>query len=70
MSEYLSDMGNWLDIMFILGSIAMAIIHFTRGPRSFEGKLIMIIVLLCAIRRTMSFLRIFSPLSTIVTMLF
>lgn len=67
--EYFSDMGNWFDIVFIGGSIVMTILHYFNGPLEFYSRLVMAIVLLSANRRTMTFLRIFKSLSTIVTML-
>ena len=30
--NYVSDTDNWLDIIFIYGSVAMAIVHFINGP--------------------------------------
>lgn len=67
--DYLTDMSNLLDIIFIWGSIGMSILHYNYGPLTFYSKLIMVVVLLSAIRRTFNFLRIFRPLTTIVTML-
>lgn len=67
--SYISEFGNFLDVLFIWGSIAMAVIHYLYGPLTFVSKLLMVIVLLSAIRRTFNFLRIFRDFSTIVTML-
>ena len=67
--SYITELGNVLDVLFIWGSIAMSVLHYIYGPLTFVSKLVMIIVLLSAIRRTFNFLRIFSALSTIVTML-
>ena len=68
-ADYFGDFGNWLDVMFLWGSIAMAIFHYLQGPYTYISKVMMYIVLLSAIRRTFNFLRIFSFLSHIVTML-
>jgi len=68
-AEYFGDVGNYLDIAFLWGSIGMAFVHAEYGPYNFWSKLLMYIVLLSAIRRTFNFLRIFSFLSHIVTML-
>lgn len=69
LAEYFSDFGNYLDIVFIWGSVAMTITHVQIDPHHYVSRCMMIIVLLSAIRRTFSFLRIFSQLSHIVTML-
>ena len=67
--EYLSDAGNYIDLLYIWGSVAMSIIHMAKGPYLWYSKALMIIVVILAIRRTFSYLRIFKSLSPIVTML-
>lgn len=67
--DYVSDHDNWLDITFIYGSIAMAIVQMVNGPQHFASKLMIVIVLLAAFRQTLKMLRIFSSLSTLITML-
>lgn len=67
--EYLSDLGNYMDCTFIIGSCVMAAVHVEFGKLSFLGKFTMVVVILSAIRRTFNFLRIFSVFSTIVTMM-
>ena len=67
--EYLSDTSNYIDMIYIWGSVAMSIIHMTAGPYLWYSKALMIMVVILAIRRTFSFLRIFKSLSPIVTML-
>jgi hypothetical protein len=69
-TDYLSDTGNYIDLIYIWGSIAMSFVHGSSlGPYAFVSKLMMCIVALLAIRRTFNILRIFSFLSPIVTML-
>lgn len=67
--DYLSDAGNYIDLLYIWGSVAMSIIHIVQGPYLWYSKALMIIVVILAIRRTFSYLRIFKSLSPIVTML-
>lgn len=67
--EYLSDAGNYIDLLYIWGSVAMSVIHIVQGPYLWYSKALMIIVVILAIRRTFSYLRIFKSLSPIVTML-
>lgn len=68
--DYLTDSGNYVDLIYIYGSIAMSFLHGSSlGPYHFASKLLMCIVALLAIRRTFNFLRIFSAFSPIVTML-
>lgn len=67
--DYLSDSGNYIDLFYIWGSVAMSIIHMTAGPYFWYSKALMICVVILAIRRTFSYLRIFKSLSPIVTML-
>ena len=66
---YFEDIGNYVDMIYIWGSIAMSILHMEIGPYAFISKLLMSIVVVLAIRRTFNFLRIFEALSPIVTML-
>ena len=67
--DYLSDAGNYIDLLYIWGSVAMSVIHIVKGPYEWYSKALMIIVVILAIRRTFSYLRIFKSLSPIVTML-
>jgi len=67
--NYLSDIGNYIDLLYIWGSIAMSIIHGILTPYHNISIILMCLVALLAIRRTFNFLRIFTALSPIVTML-
>jgi hypothetical protein len=67
--DYLSDAGNYIDLIYIWGSVTMSVIHITAGPYHWYSKALMIVVVILAIRRTFSYLRIFKSLSPIVTML-
>jgi len=68
-SDYLSDMGNWIDLVYIWGSIAMSIVHLELTAYHVISKALMCLVVTLSIRRTFNFLRIFKALSPIVTML-
>lgn len=68
-ADYLSDLGNYIDLIYIWGSLAMSVLHIIEGPEVFVSKLLMAIVVTLAIRRTFNFLRIFQAFSPIVTML-
>lgn len=68
LEDYFTDLGNYADLVYIFGSVAMAFVHMD-NPYSFGSKLLMSIIVILAIRRTFNFLRIFSVLSPIVTML-
>lgn len=68
LEDYFTDLGNYADLVYIFGSVAMAFVHMD-DPYSFGSKLLMSIIVILAIRRTFNFLRIFSVLSPIVTML-
>ena len=67
--EYMTDPDNWLDIVFIYGSMAMAIIHFIYGPQHIASKFFIVIILLSSFRQSLKLLRIFSSLSTLIAML-
>ena len=67
--EYLEDFGNYLDLIYIWGSMAMSILHIINGPMLFSSKLVMIIVIAFSIIRTFKYMRIFKDFSPIVTML-
>ena len=68
LEDYFTDLGNYADLVYIFGSVAMSFVHMN-DPYSFGSKLLMSIIVILAIRRTFNFLRIFSVLSPIVTML-
>lgn len=67
--DYWSDIGNYVDLIYIYGSVAMCIVHLIQGPYSWYSKLLMIVTIMLAIRRTFNFLKIMNSLSPIVTML-
>ena len=67
--DYFTDFGNYIDLVYIWGSIAMTFVHLELTPYNWISKVIMCTVCLLAIRRTFNFLRIFTALSPIVTML-
>jgi len=67
--DYMSDTGNYIDIIYIWGSIAMSVIHGIKTPYHSTSILLMCIVAILAVRRTFNFLKIFTSLSPIVTML-
>ena len=69
LNEYLSDLGNYVDLVYIFGSIAMTFVHIMYSPYLPISKVIISVIVILAIRRTFNFLRIFSALSPIVTML-
>jgi len=72
LSDYFLDLGNYIDIVYIFGSVAMAILHMTleAGPYGPVSKIMMLVVVTLAIRRTFNYLRIFRLFSPIVTMIF
>jgi len=71
MIDYLGDIGNWVDLTYIWGSVIMSFLHATQnpGPYHWVSKAIMIVVSILSIRRTFQFMRVFSQFSPIVTML-
>jgi len=66
---YFEDLGNYVDLVYIWGSVAMSILHMELTPYHFVSKVLMALIVTLAIRRTFNFLRIFEALSPIVTML-
>jgi len=67
--EYLEDIGNYVDLVYIWGSVAMCFLHAHYTPYAFISKLCTCVIVTLAIRRTFNFLRIFGAFSPIVTML-
>jgi len=67
--DYLSDAGNYLDMTYILGSVATSVVHLTQGPEAWYSRLLMSVVCLLAIRRTFHILKIFKAFSPIITMI-
>ena len=68
---YFSDLGNWVDMLYLAGSVSMGILHMTleRGAYAIASKILMLLVITLAIRRTFNYLRIFDLLSPIVSMI-
>ena len=67
--NYISDLSNIIDVLYIIGSITMSISHLLKNPFDIFSKIIMIFVIMLSITRTFKFMRIFSDFSPIVTML-
>jgi hypothetical protein len=57
--NYFSDLANYMDVVFIGGSVVMALIRFWGQSKMWYGKLVTILVIMACIRRTFSFMRIF-----------
>ena len=70
-TDYFSDLGNWIDMLYLAGSVSMAILHMTldNGAYAIPSKILMLLVITLAIRRTFNYLRIFDALSPIVSMI-
>ena len=71
MMDYFSDLGNWVDMLYLAGSVGMGILHMTleKGAYAIASKILMLLVITLAIRRTFNYLRIFDALSPIVSMI-
>ena len=67
--EYLSDGGNYVDMTYIFGSVAMSFVHYAEGPHIWPSRLLMALVCMLAIRRTFHILKIFKNFSPIITMI-
>lgn len=77
--NYWMDLSNYMDFSFIAFSGVMAIFHsfpdigdgigVGGGPLSNVGRILMLLVILCSIRRTFNFMRIFSAFCNLVTMM-
>ena len=57
--DYLTDLGNYADFLYIFGSIAMSFLHYQGSPDTLASKVVMIFVILLSVIRTMKFMRIF-----------
>ena len=70
--DYFGDLGNYVDLVYIFGSLDILILHMKLlkvlmiGPANYLCYLSFVTL---AIRRTFNYLRIFSALSPIVTMI-
>jgi len=66
---YFEDPWNYTDMLYIWSSIITLILQNTAGPTVLVSKILMITILFLALIKTFFFLRIFTALSPIVTML-
>lgn len=60
---------NYLDLIYIWSSVANVVMQNISDPFQLPCKLLMIVIILLALMKTFSYLRIFGNLSPIVTML-
>lgn len=67
--DYFLDFWNYADMIYIWSSIANIVLQNVYSPFDLTCKILMIIIILLALVKTFFFLRIFSQLSPIVTML-
>jgi len=67
--EYFADAGNFIDILYIYGSVSLFYIHNTYTPYIWYSKILIIAIVILSIRKTFSYLRLLKSLSPIVTML-
>jgi hypothetical protein len=67
--EYLTDLGNLVDVIFITSAIAMGIVHTIYNPYIFASKLLMWMIGILQFRRTFFFFKIFESYTPIVIML-
>lgn len=56
-------------MLYLAGSVSMAILHYIYGAYAIPSKILMLLVITLAIRRTFNYLRIFDALSPIVSMI-
>ena len=66
---YFEDPWNYADMLYIWSSIITLILQNTAGPTALLSKILMITIVFLALLKTFFFLRIFTALSPIVTML-
>lgn len=69
LKEYLSSLNNYLDMIYIWGSITNVLLQNTMSPFNFINKLLVTNIYLQMIYKTFFFLRIVDNLSYIVTMI-
>lgn len=67
--NYFADAGNYIDILYIYGSVSLAWIHNKFTPFIWYSKILIIVIVILSIRRTFNYLRLLKSLSPIVTML-
>jgi hypothetical protein len=67
--NYFASFWNYTDFLFIWTGVASIVLQNIYDPFDVRCKLLMIVTIFCAIFKTFFFLRIFSSLSYIVTMI-
>ena len=68
-TSYFDDPWNYADMIFIWGSLITLVLQNTIGPAALVSKILMIVIVFLALIKTFFFLRLFTALSPIVTML-
>jgi len=69
LKAYLSEGSNYLDLLYLWSSIGNMLMQNAMVSQTFVCKLVMTVIFLIQIIKTMNMLKIFDPLSYIVTML-
>lgn len=67
--DYFADIGNFIDLLYILTSISMTVVHTVISQYHWTSVAIMCLNVIFGMRRTFIFLRIFYYFSPIVVML-
>jgi hypothetical protein len=67
--EYFNDTQNISDVVYTYGSIANVVLQNTGNPLNISNKIIMSVLMIQQLIKSFFFLRIFDPLSYIVTMI-
>lgn len=67
--DYINDPWNYIDFLYIYGSISNCFLQWFYGPDHLASKIVMIIIVFMALIKTFFFLRIFESFTPLVVML-
>jgi len=67
--DYLTDLQNYADLVYIYGSLINIVLQIKLGPFHIASRIFMVVIVLLMISKTFFFLRIFPTLTPIVVMI-
>jgi len=67
--DYISDPWNYVDFLYIYGSITNCFLQWNLGPEHISSKVCMIVIVFMALIKTFFFLRIFESFTPLVVMI-
>ena len=67
--NYVKQTSNILDVVYIVSSVTMSVVHYLYDPFHIFSKIIICVVIMLSIARTMKYMKILENFSPVITIL-